>query len=89
VIVGIRSEHIVDPRDAREATVGSVHGVVRLVEPLGADALVYVDADGPEIVAKVTNRHAPRMGEQIELAITADRLYVFDPRTEQALGSVG
>jgi multiple sugar transport system ATP-binding protein len=88
VILGIRPEHIVHPHEARDTTIGAVHGSVRLVEPLGLDALVYVDAEGQDVVARLANRHAPRIGEDVNLAITADRLHLFDAHTEQALRTV-
>jgi multiple sugar transport system ATP-binding protein len=88
VILGIRPEHVTDPREARRRAVATLWGRVSVVEPLGGEAFVYLDAGGHELVARLDARSAPRPGEEIEVSVLADRVHLFDPGDEKALGHI-
>jgi multiple sugar transport system ATP-binding protein len=87
VLFGVRPEHMNDPREGRGVgvEVATIKARVSVVEPLGAEALVYASADGPEFTARVDGRYTPGAGETIELAVPMDRVYLFDPQTERSL----
>jgi multiple sugar transport system ATP-binding protein len=88
IILGVRPEHITDPREARGRTVATALACVNVVEPLGSEVFVYLAAGGPEFIARLDARYAPRPGQEIEVAVVADRVHLFDPVDEQALGHV-
>jgi multiple sugar transport system ATP-binding protein len=76
---GIRPEHI-----AVERTPGSsdaVHAVVEVVEPLGAETVVEVDAGGSSLVVRLPGELAVPMGTTIGLRIDPARLLAFDRAT--------
>jgi multiple sugar transport system ATP-binding protein len=84
VSVGLRPD---DLRVSRTAAPGllSTEADVRLVEPLGPDALVYVQAGGQELIAKASGRDVPRTGERVRLVFDARDVHVFDTATGSAL----
>jgi multiple sugar transport system ATP-binding protein len=86
VILGIRPEHITDPREARGRSVAEARARVTVVEPLGAEVFVYLDTGGPELTARLDAQYAPRPGDEIEIAVVADRVHLFDAVSEEALG---
>ncbi|MBV8031806.1 MAG: sn-glycerol-3-phosphate ABC transporter ATP-binding protein UgpC [Betaproteobacteria bacterium] len=70
VVVGIRPEHFAISTDGMPAD-------VVVVEPTGADTLVFCKLNGVEVTAMVRERHAFRPGESVRLK---PRLtYLFDP----------
>lgn len=53
-------------------------GKISVVEPLGAEALAYVDVAGTEITAMAHGRTPPLPGEQVFLSIDPANLHFFD-----------
>lgn len=71
--VGIR------PDDLRVCDgAASFEGRVLLLEPLGAETLVYVDIGAQEVVARADGRSPPRVGAQVHLSVAAENLHLFD-----------
>jgi len=49
--------------------------------------LIHARAEGNDIVALLPSDRRVKAGEQVELAVPLDRLYLFDPESEKALVS--
>ncbi|MEL6600840.1 MAG: sn-glycerol-3-phosphate ABC transporter ATP-binding protein UgpC [Pseudomonadota bacterium] len=80
VILGLR------PDDLRMSEGdGALAGTVSVVEPLGPDALIYVDVAGQEVIAKASGRTPPKVGETVQLTADPDALHLFDAQTGEAL----
>lgn len=62
-----------------------MEGTITVIEPLGADALIYVDVNGFEVVATVSGRVLPQPGDAVRLQAPAEEIYFFDPATGMAL----
>jgi multiple sugar transport system ATP-binding protein len=88
VVLGIRPEHLTDPREARDRTVATIRARVSVVEPLGGEALVYLASQGPEFIARLDARYAPRPGQEIDVAVVANRVHLFDLESQEAIGHV-
>jgi multiple sugar transport system ATP-binding protein len=58
---------------------------VKVVEPLGPDALVYARLGGHEVVAKCGARVPPRPGDRVMLSADIADCHVFDGATGRAL----
>jgi multiple sugar transport system ATP-binding protein len=76
LIAGFRPEHL----DIGEA--GSGHGSFRaradVVEYLGNEELLHVNAAGQDIVAIVDSSHRVRPGDIVNLVLPLDKLHLFD-----------
>jgi len=82
VLVGFRPEHV-------ELSSGGASGALELparvdvVEYLGNEELVHIEADGNEFVALVSSDRSVRTGETVALTVPPEKLHVFDPGTER------
>jgi multiple sugar transport system ATP-binding protein len=93
VVVGIRPE---DLRPAPDGALNSLSGTVEVVEHLGNEQLVYLQASGAmkasrteassgassgDITARIGPSVAVRAGQSLTLAVDLARLHLFDPAT--------
>lgn len=83
LVVGMRPEHL----DIGPEGQGDVifHAQSVLSEDLGADALVYFDAGGPLISARVSHAVVPPNGQQVRVSIASDKIRLFDADSQNAL----
>ena len=81
IILGIRPEDLT-PVPASQAL---LKGTISVVEPLGAETLLYVDVDGIEVIASGPGRQAPEPGTSIFLGAATETLHLFDKASGVAL----
>jgi len=80
ILVGLRPEHFaVAPGPD---TAPPIEIAAEVVEPLGADTLVFFTAGGRELVARVPPGAARRRGDRVRLHPDVSRIHLFDPATE-------
>jgi multiple sugar transport system ATP-binding protein len=84
VIVGFRPEHVRLRAGETDAT-ACIPARVDVVEYLGDDELVHVQAGSTELVALLPADERLRPGEEIELRVPLERLHLFDPESEHSL----
>ncbi len=80
VILGIRPDDLVVTGGN-----GLFSGTVNIVEPLGADTLVYVGVNGHEVIAKASGREPPKAGDTVKLTANAGEMHLFDAKSGEAL----
>jgi len=72
--LGVRPEHVrLSAPDQGMAT-----AEVRVVEPLGADTLIYVDTGGQRVVARVGGFPDFRPGDRVGVTLDPRHLHLFD-----------
>ncbi len=79
-IIGLRPEHlaIVD-----EAVPGlTIPAVVEIDEPMGADSLVWLEAEGKQISVRVPVEHRPVAGTKVHLKVDIAKSSLFDETSE-------
>lgn len=81
LVLGVRPEHLVlDPE-------GPLRGTVAVVEPLGAETVVTLDAPGEQtLVARLTEGAIPRPGEEVRLRPLAAKLHLFAAEGGERVG---
>ncbi len=74
VQLGVRPEHVSlgDPSE------GSGAALVRMVEPLGSETLVHLDAGGATVVAKVPGIPALAPGDRVGVRMEPHHVHLFD-----------
>lgn len=82
ITVGIRPSELKPVADDMPAL---LEGIVDIVEPLGSEALVYLDIGGFEIIATVPGRRPPNYGSKIRLGTQPEEIHFFDSVTGEAL----
>jgi multiple sugar transport system ATP-binding protein len=85
ILIGVR------PQDLTPGTSGtpglSVSGTVVVVETLGSETFVHVESGSQTVIGSAPGRQIPKIGEQLTLHASAERLYHFDRATEKALAA--
>ena len=88
VIFGMRPENIYDPECEPPCTdAAPVTAMVDVTEIMGSEIFLHLVADGKAFMARVNPRCKARPGQVIRVEFDMARMHVFDPETEQAIGS--
>jgi multiple sugar transport system ATP-binding protein len=84
---GIRPEHLEDvtllPPEAQDHS--TLVAPVEVVEHLGSELLVYMNAAGKNTVARLDPRSRARAGNPIKLHVDTDNIHLFDSETGEAI----
>jgi multiple sugar transport system ATP-binding protein len=73
LVAGVRPEHLVLAPQGQ-----GLRAQVRVVEPTGAETLVYCEAGALQLVAAVRDQRDPLPGEAVWLAPRTDSVHLFD-----------
>ena len=65
--------------------VGFLEGQVTVLEPLGAETLIYVTYGDTEVIARASGRHPPQIGDTVRLTADTESLHIFDQASGVAL----
>ena len=86
VTVGIRPEDLLPDGPEEQEGRGTIGARVTLVEPMGADTLIFCTTEGDrEITVRLPRYTAVREGETLTLTPRAGAVHLFDPETGQRL----
>jgi ABC-type sugar transport system ATPase subunit len=79
--LGVRPEDVQPATASRAKRTATMAARIRVVEPLGNEALVHAKTADFEITARVAPDAAPAPGDTLELALDLDKVHWFDPAT--------
>jgi multiple sugar transport system ATP-binding protein len=82
VVLGVRPEHL---RVAAGGDEAAGQAQVVLVEPMGSNQILWLDAQGTSIAIEIDSGTAPAVGEPLAFALEADKLSLFDAQTQNRL----
>jgi multiple sugar transport system ATP-binding protein len=82
--VGFRPEHL-ELADGGSAEAARLHAVVAVVEYLGDEQLVHLNAGEVALVAKLPVEPRLSPGAEVDLAIPLEQVYLFDRESERTL----
>ena len=85
LILGIRPEHVTEPRRGERGNRSEFTAALDVVEPMGMETLVYFRINGTEICGRVDPASARAPGEQMTLQANLDHLHLIDPETDLVL----
>jgi multiple sugar transport system ATP-binding protein len=86
VLVGVRPQDLRVRPGSEPAGQGlSVEGAVSVVEPLGSETFVHIEAGQETVVATASGREVPPTGTTVRATAPADRLSYFDAASGAAL----
>jgi multiple sugar transport system ATP-binding protein len=83
-ILGLRPEHIVTGDNLASAAVRT-KVKVELIEPMGADTLIYTTLAGTFIHVRMDGQARVKVGDEVEIGFQPDRASLFDPETQDRL----
>ena len=82
VILGVRAEHI---QLVGDGVAGTIHGKVKLVEPMGAHQVLWVDAHGQTMSIHTESSKQYHVGDILNLSIDCARSSIFNGDGESRL----
>ncbi|MFC3705843.1 ABC transporter ATP-binding protein [Devosia honganensis] len=81
VMIGIRPEHLEQPRHGEKPNSFALTGTSELVETLGSDTFALCAIGSLRLMARLTPGRISAPGQRIDLELNLDRLHVFDAET--------
>ena len=86
IVFGIRSEDIYDKLFATEASSeNTVRATCEVVEPMGAEAYLYLRCGQNSFIARVSGHVRPGVNQDLDLVIDSNKAHFFDVSTEQTI----
>jgi len=86
VIFGIRPEDIYDKLFTSQASPDStVKAVVEIVEPMGAEAYLYIITGKSSLIARVGGHDRPEVHQDIDLVFDMSKAHFFNKDTEETI----
>ena len=83
--LGLRPEHITEPRRSDRDQNCEFEVNLDVVEPMGMETMVFFTIDGQEICGRVDPGSAAGPGEKMRLYANMDHMHVIDPQTNLVL----
>jgi multiple sugar transport system ATP-binding protein len=81
LILGLRPEHITEPRRSDRDPSGEFAAALDVVEPMGMETMVYFTVDGQEVCARVDPGSALGPGERMPLYANMNHMHLIDPQS--------
>ena len=58
---------------------------IRVIEPLGTDAIVHAEATDGDLTATITQFHEIAEGESVQFTVAPEHIYIFERETERLI----
>lgn len=86
IVFGIRSEDIYDKLFASEASPeNTVRATCEVVEPMGAEAYLYLRCGTNQFIARVSGHVRPGVNQDLDLVLDMNKAHFFDVHTEKTI----
>ena len=85
VHLGIRPEHLRENPAQTHIPKRTLQATVKVVEPMGADVMLYVEAGGQPLTARIQSPNPPESGAAYVLDVALEKLHFFDGQTLRAI----
>ncbi len=86
VIFGIRPEDIYDKIFAQDARPEfTLTATVDIVEPMGSEIYLYLNAGNNSFVARVSNQDTATVNQDLQVVFDMSKAHFFNPKTEDAI----
>jgi multiple sugar transport system ATP-binding protein len=85
LILGLRPEHITEPRRSEREQTCDFAANLDVVEPMGMETMVYFTVDGQEVCGRVDPGAAVGPGEPMPLHANMEHMHLIDPQTGAVL----
>ena len=78
VVLGLRPEHLTEPRESNKPGIVPFPAVVDVVEPMGMETLVHFFVDGAAVCARIDPSVHAAPGELLELAADMNHMHLME-----------
>ena len=81
MVIGLRPEHITEPRPHETGEFANFDVVLDVVEPMGVETEVFFLIDGHQVCCRVDPRSAGQAGGSMRLSANLSHMHLVDPAT--------
>jgi multiple sugar transport system ATP-binding protein len=85
MILGLRPEHITEPRHNGAGAPSQFPAALDVVEPMGMETMVFFTINGTEICARVEPKAAGDAGSTMKLQANMEHMHIIDPASGAVL----
>jgi multiple sugar transport system ATP-binding protein len=85
LMLGLRPEHITEPRRSDRDQNCEFEATLDVVEPMGMETMVFFKVNGQEICGRVDPGSAAGPGEKMRLYANMDHMHLIEPQTNLVL----
>jgi multiple sugar transport system ATP-binding protein len=85
IILGLRPEHITEPRHNGAGAPSQFSVTLDVVEPMGMETMVFFTIDNTEICARVEPNAAGEAGSTMKLQANMEHMHIIDPASGAVL----
>lgn len=85
MILGLRPEHITEPRGEGREPRCEFAMTLDVIEPMGMETMVFFTVNGTEVCARVEPSAASAPGQPMRLYANLNHMHLIDPATELVL----
>jgi multiple sugar transport system ATP-binding protein len=85
LILGLRPEHITEPRGEGREPRCEFAMTLDVIEPMGMETMVFFTVNGTEVCARVEPSAASAPGQPMRLYANLSHMHLIDPATELVL----
>jgi multiple sugar transport system ATP-binding protein len=85
LILGLRPEHITEPRGEGREPRCEFAMTLDVIEPMGMETMVFFTVNGTEVCARVEPSAASAPGQSMQLYANLNHMHLIDPATELVL----
>jgi multiple sugar transport system ATP-binding protein len=85
LVLGLRPEHLTEPRHGDRAEGSEFPVALDVVEPLGMETMVFFTVNGQEVCARVDPASAKGPGETMRLSANVEHMHLIDPATDAVI----
>ena len=85
LLLGLRPEHITEPKGDQRETRSEFTVMLDVVEPMGMETMVFFTLGGTEVVGRVDPPSATGPGQPMRLYANLGHMHLIDPQTDLVL----
>jgi multiple sugar transport system ATP-binding protein len=85
LILGLRPEHVTEPRRGDDGADCCFAVALDVVEPMGMETMVFFTVNGAELCGRVDPASAKGPGESMRLCANVEHMHLIDPATDLVL----
>ena len=85
MVVGLRPEHITEPRPHETGEFANFDALLDVVEPMGVETEVFFPVDGQQVCCRIDPRAAVPAGSSMRLSVNLSHMHLIDPGTQLVL----
>ena len=79
--LGLRPEHITEPRTYEEGEFALIEPLIDVVQPTGVETEVFFSVNGAQVCCRVDPRRAVPAGSPMRLSANLSQMHLIDPKT--------